>query len=134
MIILNNQTHTIKQKAIIPATPEEVYESFTNSKIYSKFTGDKFIGIGKVGEKFTVYDISGKFLELETGKRIVEEWVNSSWPKGYAPSKVELTFKAMPKGTEVTLIQSNLPLEVKEEYLLEGWTEYFWNRLKKYFS
>ena len=48
------QTHTIKQKAIIPATPEEVYESFTNSKIYSKFTGDKFIGIGKVGEKFTV--------------------------------------------------------------------------------
>ena len=90
--------------------------------------------MGKVGEKFTVYDIEGKFLELEKGKRIVEEWVNSSWPKGYAPSKVELTFKATPEGTEVTLIQSNLPLEVGEEYLLEGWTEYFWNRLKKYFS
>ena len=63
-------------------------------------------------------------MELEKGKRIVEEWVNSSWPKGCAPSKVELTFKGMPKGTEVTLVQSNLPLEVEEEYLLEGWTEY----------
>ena len=132
--VLKTQTHTIKQNAIIPATPEEVYEAFTNSKIYSEFTGDKFTGIAKIGEKFTVYDISGKFLELEKGKRIVEEWVNSRWPKGSEPSKVELTFKTIPNGTEVTLIQSNLPMEVEEEYLLEGWTEYSWNRLKKYFD
>jgi uncharacterized protein YndB with AHSA1/START domain len=131
---LKTKTHTIKQKAIIPATPDEVYEAFTNSKIYSEFTGDKFIGIAEVGEKFTVYDISGKFLELESGKKIVEEWVNSSWPKGSPPSKVELTFKAISEGTEITLVQSNLPQEVEEEYLLNGWTEYFWNRLRKYFS
>ena len=131
---MKTQTHIIKQKAIIPATPDEVYEAFTDSKIYSEFTGDKFIGVAKIGEKFTVYDISGKFLELEKGERIVEEWVNSRWPKGFAPSKVELTFKEMSNGTEVTLVQSNLPMEVEEDYLLEGWTEYFWNRLKKYFS
>jgi uncharacterized protein YndB with AHSA1/START domain len=131
---LKTQTHIIKQKAIIPATPDEVYEALTDSKIYSEFTGDKFIGVAKIGEKFTVYDISGKFLELEKGKRIVEEWVNSRWPKGFAPSKVELTFKEMSKGTEITLVQSNIPMEVEEDYLLEGWTEYFWNRLKKYFS
>jgi uncharacterized protein YndB with AHSA1/START domain len=131
---LKTQTHIIKQKAIIPATPDEVYEAFTDSKIYSEFTGDKFIGVAKIGEKFTVYDISGKFLELEKGKRIVEEWVNSRWPKGFAPSKVEFTFKEMSNGTEVTLVQSNIPMEVEEDYLLEGWTEYFWNRLKKYFS
>ena len=131
---MKTQTHIIKQKAIIPATPDEVYEALTDSKIYSEFTGDKFIGVAKIGEKFTVYDISGKFLELEKGKRIVEEWVNSRWPKGFAPSKVELTFKEMSKGTEITLVQSNIPMEVEEDYLLEGWTEYFWNRLKKYFS
>ena len=132
--VLKTQTHTIKQKAIIPATPEKVYEAFTNSKIYSEFTGDKFNGIARVGEKFTVYDISGKFLVLEKDKKIVEEWVNSRWPEGYAPSKVELTFKSIPEGTEVTLVQSNLPMEVGEKYLLEGWTEYFWNRLKRYFN
>lgn len=132
--VLEKQTHTIKQKAIIPAAPEEVYEALTNAKIYSEFTGDKFTGIAKVGEKFTVYDITGKFLELEKGKRIVEEWVNSGWPEGFALSKVELTFKTVPEGTEVTLTQSNLPMEVEEDYLLDGWTEYFWNRLKKYFN
>jgi uncharacterized protein YndB with AHSA1/START domain len=134
VIILKTQTHTITQKANIQAHPEEVYEALTNAKIYSEFTRDKFSGVAKIGEKFTVYDISGKYLELEKGKRIVEEWVNSSWPKGAAPSKVELTFKGTPKGTEVTLVQSNLPMEVDEDYLLEGWTEYFWDRLNKYFS
>ncbi len=128
------QTYALKQKAIVPATPEEVYEAFTNAKIYSEFTRDKFTGVAEVGEKFTVYDITGKFLKLEKGKRIIEEWANSSWPKGFAPSKVELTFKATPKGTEVTLVQSNIPVEVTKDYMLEGWTEYFWDRLKGYFS
>ncbi len=128
------QTYTLKQKAIVPATPEEVYEAFTNAKIYSEFTRDKFTGVAEVGEKFTVYDITGKFLKLEKGKRIIQEWANSSWPKGFAPSKVELTFKATPKGTEVTLVQSNIPVEVTKDYMLEGWTEYFWDRLKGYFS
>ncbi len=131
---MKKQTHSIKQKAIIHATPEEFYEAFTNAKKYSEFTGDKFKGIVKVGEKFTVYDISGKFLEIEKDKKIVEEWVNSRWPKGSEPSKVELTFKTIPKGTEITLIQSKIPLEIKEDYLLDGWTEYFWNRLTKYFN
>ncbi len=131
---METQTYTLKQKAIIPATPEEVYEAFTNAKIYSEFTGDKFTGIAKAREKFTVYDVTGKFLELEKGKRIVEEWINSSWPKGFAPSKVELTFKANPKNTEVTLVQSSIPMEVTKDYMLDGWTKYFWDRLKEYFS
>ena len=61
---MKTQTTAIKQKVIIPATPEEVYEAFTDPKIYSAFTGSKYKGVAKVGEKFTVYDISGKYVEL----------------------------------------------------------------------
>jgi len=130
---MKTRTTAIKQKVIIPATPQEVYEAFTDPKIYSAFTGSKYKGVAKVGEKFTVYDISGKYLELEKGRRIVVEWVNSTWPEGFAPSTVELTFKAASGGTELTFVQSNAPLEMKE-YLPEGWTEYFWNPLKEYFG
>lgn len=132
---MKTQTATIKQIVIIPATPEEVYEAYTNPKIQSKFTGSKATGTPKVGEEFTAWDgyISGKYLELEKGKKIVQEWIDTDWPQGYTPSKFELTFKATPEGTEVTMIHSNIPAARKEE-LSEGWTDFYWNPLRDYFS
>ena len=56
---MKTQTTTAKQKVIIPATPEEVYEAYTNPKVHSEFTGNKAIGTAKVGEKSTAYDIAG---------------------------------------------------------------------------
>ena len=58
MIILHIKTHTMKQKPTIHALLNEVYEAFTNSRIYIEFTGDKFIGNYNIQEKFTVYNIS----------------------------------------------------------------------------
>ena len=132
---MKTQTTTIKQKVIIPATPEEIYEAYTNPKIHSEFTGSKATGKPKVGEKFTAWDeyISGKYLELEKGKRIVQEWVDTDWPEGLPPSKFELTFKATAEGTEVSMVQSGIPA-ARETELLEGWTEFYWDPLKKFFS
>ena len=129
------QTTTIKQKVIIPATPEEIYEAYTNPKIHSEFTGSKATGKPKVGEKFTAWDeyISGKYLELEKGKKVVQEWVDTDWPEGLPPSKFELTFKATADGTEISMVQSGIPA-AREEELLDGWTEFYWDPLKKFFS
>jgi activator of HSP90 ATPase len=71
-----NKLTTIKQKVTIPASPEEVYDALTDPKKHSEFTGSKATGKPKVGEKLTAWDgySSGKYLELEKGKRIVQEW------------------------------------------------------------
>jgi activator of HSP90 ATPase len=132
---MKTQTTTIKQKVIIPATPEEIYEAYTNPKIHSEFTGSKATGKPKVGEKFTAWDgyISGTYLELEKGKKIVQEWVDTDWPEGYPPSKFELTFKATLDGTEISMVQSGIPA-ARDEELLEGWKEFYWDPLKKFFS
>jgi uncharacterized protein YndB with AHSA1/START domain len=129
------QTSTIRQKVTIPATPEEIYEAYTNPKIHSEFTGSKATGKPKVGEKFTAWDeyISGKYLELEKGKKIVQEWVDTDWPDGYPPSIFELTFKATAEGTEISMVQSNIPAAMDKE-LLDGWTEFYWDPLKKFFG
>jgi activator of HSP90 ATPase len=89
----------------------------------------------EVGEEFTAWEgyISGKYLELEKGKRIVQEWINTDWPEGLPPSKFELTFKATKEGTEISMVQSNIPADQEKE-LLDGWTEFYWNPLKEYFS
>ena len=52
-----------------------------------------------VGGKFTAWDeyIFGVYLELEEGKHVVQEWTTTDWEEGYPASKLELTFKAVPK-------------------------------------
>ncbi|MGD0645809.1 MAG: SRPBCC domain-containing protein [Candidatus Bathyarchaeia archaeon] len=129
------ETTTIKQKEIIPASPKEVYEAFVDVKKHSKFTGSKATGKPVVGGKFTAWDgyIFGKYLELDDGKRIVQEWTTTDWPKDYPPSKLELTFCKVPEGTELLMVHSNVPKEQADE-TADGWIEWYWNPLKEYFS
>lgn len=74
---------TIRQKIIIPAAPNAVYEAFMDAKKHSAFTGSKATSDARAGGKFTAWDgyISGKNLELEKGKRIVQEWKTTEWPE-----------------------------------------------------
>lgn len=123
----------LEQKIAVSASPEEVYEAFVDPEKHSEFTGSKATGKAEVGGEFTAWDgyISGKYLELEKSKKIVQEWVTTDWPEGYPPSRFELTFKATPKGTEITMVHSNIPEEQKEE-LAEGWNDFYWTPLKEY--
>ncbi len=132
---MNFEITTIKQKVMIPASPEEVYEAFVDPKKHSEFTGSKATGKTKADGKFTAWDgyIFGKFIEFEPAKRLIQEWQTTDWPEGYPPSKFELTFKKIPQGTEITMIHSNIPVVQKEE-LAEGWEEFYWQPLKKYFQ
>ncbi len=78
----------IKQKAVIPAEPEEVYEAFMDAKRHSEFTGSEATCDARVGGSFTAWDgyISGKNIELEKEKKIVQQWIMTDWPEGYPPS------------------------------------------------
>jgi uncharacterized protein YndB with AHSA1/START domain len=132
---MKTELTTLIQKVVIPASPEEVYEAFVDPKKHSEFTGAKATGRAKIGGKFTAWDgyISGKYLAFEPGKCLAQEWQSTDWPEGYPPSKFELTFKAIPQGTEVTMTHSSIPESQKEE-LAEGWEEWYWTPLKKFFK
>lgn len=126
---------TITQKVIIPASPKQVYDAYTDPKLHSEFTDAKASGKPIIGGKFTAWDgyIFGKYLELEDGKRVVQEWTTTDWEEGYPASKLELTFKAVPQGTEISMVHSNVP-KVQADELEQGWTEFYWKPLKEYFS
>ena len=132
---MKKEITTIKQTVIISASPKEVYNAFVDPKLHSKFTGSKATGKPVVGGKFSTWDgySFGKFLELEDGKRIVQEWSTTDWSEGYDPSRLEIILKAVPDGTELTMINSNVPSEKADE-LCEGWVEFYWNPLKEYFG
>ena len=132
---MKTKVKTIKQKVVIPASPKEVYDAYVDPKKHSKFTGSKATGKAVVGGKFTAWDgyISGKFLELEDGKRVVQEWTSTDFPEGSGPSKLELCFNKVPEGTELVMVHSDVPEEQADD-TAEGWAEWYWDPLKKYFS
>jgi activator of HSP90 ATPase len=127
---------TITQKVIIPkVSPKQVYEAYVDPKKHSEFTESKATGKPVVGGKFTAWDkyISGKFVELEEGKRVVQEWTSTDFPEGYPPSELELNFREVTKGTEITMVHSNVPKEIADDSA-DGWTEFYWKPMKKYFK
>ncbi len=126
---------TIRQKVVIPATPNEVYEAFVDPKKHSKFTGSRATFDPEVGGEFTAWDgyISGKNLELKKGKRIVQEWLTTEWPKGFPSSRLELTLRKTEEGTEISMVHSGVPAEQVED-ILQGWNEFYWEPLKEFFK
>ena len=126
---------TLKQKVVIPAEPDQIYDAIIDGKKHSDFTGSKATSEPKVGGKFTAWDgyIFGKHLELEKGKKIVQEWSTTEWPKGYPPSIFEIRFKKVQDGTEIEMIHSKVPEEQAEDYD-QGWKDYYWIPLKEYFK
>jgi uncharacterized protein YndB with AHSA1/START domain len=129
------KTGTIKQKVVIPATPEEVYDAYMDSRIHSKFTGSKATIVPKVGGRMNAWDkyITGKNLELVRGKRIVQEWSTSEWPEGYPPSILTIELKRVSGGTELTMVHSKVPKAQMNSYS-DGWKEWYWGPLKEYFG
>lgn len=126
---------SIKQKAVIPATPEQIFDALVNAKTHAKFTGAPASGAGKVGAKFTAWGgyISGKHLVLNRPSRIVQDWSTTEWPEGEPPSRLEFTFKAKGKRTEVTMVQTHIPPSQVKSYE-KGWIDYYWTPLKKFFG
>jgi activator of HSP90 ATPase len=129
------KTTTIIQKVVISASPEEVYDAFIDPRKHSEFTGSEATCDPTVGGKFTAWDgyISGKNLELEKGKRIVQEWITAEWPKGYPSSILELTFRRVKGGTQVRMVHSRVPVEQADNYR-QGWVDNYWELLKEYFQ
>ncbi len=125
----------IKQSQFIPyAKPGQVYRAFLNAKIHNEFTGSKATGKARVGAKFTAWDgyISGRIVELKSGKRIVQEWRTTEFPDKYPASRLDLTFEAKKGGTQVVMMHSQVPSSQTARYR-EGWVSAYWEPLRAYY-
>jgi activator of HSP90 ATPase len=125
----------IRQTVFVDASPGEVYEAYADPKKHAAFTGTAVTGTPRAGGKFAAGDgyIAGKYVTLEPGKKILQEWTTTEWPTGYPPSMLELTFRPKDEGTELTMVHSKVPAE-QADYYAKGWRDFYWGPLKKYFA
>ena len=126
---------TIRQTIILAAQPAEVYDTLLKAGKHAAFTGAKATCSARIGGRFTAYDgyIFGKILELEEGRRILQEWQTTEWPPDAPPSIVEFIIEKKGDGAKLTMVHTNVPAEQADDYR-QGWIDYYWNPLKQYFQ
>jgi activator of HSP90 ATPase len=124
------ETGTIHQAIMFPAAPEVVYDMLMDPEKHSQFTGSVASGSSEVGGTFLASNgyITIKNLELENGKRIVQEWSTTEWPAGLPPSRLEIRLRPIGQGTDLDLLQTGVPIADLERYD-QGWYIYYWNPL-----
>ena len=124
-------TRSIHQSLIFDASPTELYELLMDSRKHSHFTGSPASISNRVSGRFTAYDgwIEGKNLELVPGKKIVQYWRGSDWPRGHY-STVQFEFFPMKNRTRLIFTQKEVP-STFHSAIAKGWTEHYWEKMKK---
>lgn len=110
-----------KKYYIIPATPEEIYKALTIETTIRLWTGD-LVTIDPVpGGEFSLWDgaITGRFIELELYKKIVQEWYFGDQEE---KSIVTIKLHEHKKGTSFEVNHTNIPTEAYED-IVEGWDD-----------
>lgn len=122
----------IKQTTSIKATAQAVYDALMNSRQHAEFTRAAANIDNKIDGEFSVWDsyATGKNLELEPGKKIVQTWHASDWPEG-VESKVTYELDEKNGVTTITLTQAGVPEEFMSD-VAQGWQDYYWEPLKEY--
>lgn len=120
--------------AVIPASPQAVYSAWLDSEGHTKMTGSPANSSANVGDSFDAWDgyITGKNLEIEPGKRIVQSWRTKDFEETHGDSQIEVTFEAVESGAKVTLHHTDVP--VGHGKYEQGWVTHYFEPMTKYFA
>jgi uncharacterized protein YndB with AHSA1/START domain len=123
---------TYKKYTYIPAPPEEVYWALTKEQSIKLWTGAEADFTEEADTEFSFWDgdISGRNLEFEYGKKIVQQWY---FGEENEPSIVTIKLHADKKGTSVEFVQTNIPDEDYDEFTA-GINEYYLGGLADFFE
>ena len=126
---------TIEVTDVIPASPQQVYEAWLDSKGHSDMTGTECKVDPAVGGRFTAGDgyITGTTLERKAYVRIVQAWRTSDFPEESADSRLYVSLEEAEGGTRITLLHTELPDGQGEGYA-KGWAEHYLEPMKRHFS
>ncbi len=125
----------LRLSAVVPSSPHTVYSAWLDSAQHAAFTGSKAVINGVVGGTMSAWDgyITGKFVQLDLGRRIVQSWRTQDFPKGAPDSRLEVHFEPVFDGTRILILHSEIPDGQGEKYR-SGWNEFYFVPMKTYFG
>ncbi|MFZ5470390.1 MAG: SRPBCC domain-containing protein [Myxococcota bacterium] len=126
-------SESIEVTRVLPASPERIFRAWLDPKEHGAMSGGKATADGQGG--FTASDgyITGRTLESEPYRRIVQAWRTTEFPDGSPDSRLEVLLEPAQGGTRLTLRHDNLPDGQGHRYR-EGWSEYYFDPMERYFG
>jgi uncharacterized protein YndB with AHSA1/START domain len=123
---------TFKKYLYLPAPPEEVYLALTKAQSIQLWTGADVEFSEEPDTEFSFWDgdISGKNIEFEYGKKIVQQWY---FGEENEPSIVTIKLHEDKKGTSLEFVQTNIPDEDYEDFTT-GLNDYYLGGLADFFE
>ncbi|MDA0708926.1 MAG: SRPBCC domain-containing protein [bacterium] len=115
-------------------SPALLFHAWLDSAEHTAMTGGEALVSDEVGGSFSAWDgyISGKNIELETGKRILQSWRTDDFDPDAPDSSLCILFQAEDDRVRVTIHHSDLP-EGGMRYH-QGWIDFYFEPMKAYFN
>ena len=124
----------IKKHYHIKASAEDIFTALTNPLTIEIWSGASAVMDPVAGTEFSLWDgnITGINLEIEPGKKIVQEWYFEDEDGIASDDKSLVTIKLHNEGnsTYVELLHINIPDEAFDN-IVEGWDKYYFKPLKE---
>jgi activator of HSP90 ATPase len=124
----------IKKHYHIKAIAADIFTALTNPLTIEIWSGATAVMEPIAGTEFSLWDgeITGVNLEIEPGKKIVQEWYfedEEGMPSEHK-SVVTIILHEDRNVTDVELLHINIPDEAFEN-IVEGWDKYYFRPLKE---
>ncbi len=121
-----------KTRIKIKAEAEDIYAALTNPFTIELWSGYKAEMSTEPNTEFSLWegDIVGKNLELETNKKVVQQWYFGDQAED---SIVTIKIFEDKNACQVELNHTNIPEEEFDD-ICEGWTDYYLGAIKEFFE
>jgi activator of HSP90 ATPase len=128
-------TRAIQQSVVLKASPEELFDTFLDSKKHSAATGMPAKVSRRTGGAFSAFGgkILGRTLMTVPRKMIVQSWRASHWKDEDLDSVLVLRFSQAPGGGRIDLVHAGVP-EHDHKGVTEGWPTFYWKPWKAYLA
>lgn len=128
-------TRAIQQSIVLKASPEELFDTFLDSRKHTAATGMPAKVSRRTGGAFSAFGgkILGRTLMTVPGKMIVQSWRASHWKDEDLDSILVLRFSKAPGGGRIDLVHAGVP-EHDHKGVTEGWPTFYWKPWKAYLA
>jgi uncharacterized protein YndB with AHSA1/START domain len=125
----------LRVTSTIPVAPTTLYFAWIDSAHHSSMTGQTAKIDPVVGAKYSACDgyVTGKLVILDLGRRIVESWRTTDFPRDAADSRVEVHFETLGQSTRILILHTEIPEGQSEKYKAL-WNERYIGPMRSYFS
>lgn len=123
---------TFTVTALLPASPQRIYDAWLDPRVHARMTGGR---AAVDGDTFSAWDgyIRGVYVQREPGRRIAMSWRTGDFADNEPSAHVVVDLAAEGAGTLVTLTQSGTPTSQGDRYV-SGWQDHYFTPMQAYFS